>query len=90
MKNMKKFFSLVLAIVMVMALAAPVMAAEDDYTITITNADEVNGVDHTYEAYQIFSGDFHACSVRNISVPISSHSSSSGYWAFSSASVSAV
>ena len=68
MKNMKKFFSLVLAIVMVMALAAPVMADEGDgniaevgggataqpsYTLTINNSHE----GHTYEAYQIFEGD---------------------------------
>ncbi len=54
MKNMKKFFSLVLAIVMVMALAAPVMAAEDhnDHTITINEAN----AGHEFQAYQIFSG----------------------------------
>lgn len=48
---MKKFMSLLMAIVMVFTLATPVKA--DNYTITIEN--ENSG--HTYEAYQIFTGD---------------------------------
>lgn len=69
---MKKFFALVLAIMMVMSLAVP--AAADDiasvateYTIKITNADLVNGKDHTYEAYQLFAGDLHNAILSNIS-----------------------
>lgn len=48
---MKKFLSLLLALVMVLAVAAPAMA-EGTNTITIDN--EKTG--HTYEAYQIFAG----------------------------------
>ena len=46
MNNMKKFASLLLALVMVLAMAVPAMAA------TITN----NTSNHTYDAYQIFTG----------------------------------
>ncbi len=49
---MKKTFAIILAVVMMMALALPAMAAEDNYTLTINS--DVPG--HTYEAYQIFSG----------------------------------
>ena len=52
MKNMKKIFSMVLAVVMVLALSAPVLAA-DTYTLTIDS----NVAGHTYEAYQIFAGE---------------------------------
>ena len=44
MKNLKKVFSLLLAMAMVMVMVLPVSAAEDD----------LEG--HTYKAYQIFSG----------------------------------
>lgn len=50
---MKKFFALVLALAIVMSLALPAMAAEETYTLTINS--DVPG--HTYEAYQIFSGN---------------------------------
>lgn len=68
---MKKLFALVLAIMMVMSLAVPAAADEitpaaDHYTITITNADLVNGKDHTYEAYQLFAGDLHNAILSNI------------------------
>ena len=49
---MKKIFSLALCLMMVLAMAAPVFAADPTYTLTINNATK----DHTYEAYQIFSG----------------------------------
>ena len=52
MKNMRKIASVLLALVMVFALAAPVFAAET-YSITINNT----APDHVYEAYQIFKGD---------------------------------
>ena len=52
MKNMRKIASVLLALVMVFALAAPVFAAET-YSITINNSTE----GYTYEAYQIFTGD---------------------------------
>ena len=59
MKTMKKMLTLVLALLMVVSLALPAMAA-DTYTITIegsksnTNAESAKG--HTYEAYQILTG----------------------------------
>lgn len=56
MKKMKRLVALALSVVMVLAMS--VMAFADDtatttYTITINN--ETEG--HTYEAYQIFTGD---------------------------------
>lgn len=51
MKKMKKIVSLMLMLVMVVAMA--VTASADSYTITISNST----TGHTYEAYQIFSGD---------------------------------
>ena len=53
---MKKFFSVILSFLMVFGLnagASATQAANATYTITINNA--VAG--HTYEAYQIFTGD---------------------------------
>lgn len=52
MKKMKKIFSLMLAMVMVFSMTATVFAA--DYTITAPDGDT-----HTYEVYQIFTGDLH-------------------------------
>lgn len=51
---MKKFFALILALVMIVAMAVPVMAA-DTHTITIEGP--VSDTVHTYQAYQIFKGD---------------------------------
>ncbi len=53
MKAMKKLASLLLALVMALALAVPAFAAGETYSITIANA----AAGHTYEAYQIFTGD---------------------------------
>ena len=54
MKHIKKLASLLLALVMVFALATTAFADEPTtYSITITNSAE----GHTYEAYQIFTGD---------------------------------
>lgn len=52
MKHMKRFASLFLAMLMVFAMTATAFAAET-YSITINNSTE----GHTYEAYQIFTGD---------------------------------
>lgn len=53
MKNLKKFASAALALVMAIALMVPAFAAEaETFDITIKNDKE----GHTYEAYQIFSG----------------------------------
>ena len=57
MKQIKKIASLVLALVMVLAMSVPVMAADNDpHTITVKqNADDTT--EHQYAAYQIFAGD---------------------------------
>ena len=53
MNKLRKLTCLLLALVMVFALATTASAADTTYTITITNAQ----TGHTYEAYQIFTGD---------------------------------
>ena len=53
MKHIKKLASLLLVLVMVFALATTAFAEETTYSITINNSAK----DHTYEAYQIFTGD---------------------------------
>lgn len=60
MKRMKKLVSVLLATVMVLAMTTTVFA--DGYTITINN--EATG--HTYEAYQIFTGDLSKGVLSNI------------------------
>lgn len=52
MKKVRKLTAILLALVMVLALAAPALAVDPTYTITINN--EQTG--HTYEAYQVFAG----------------------------------
>ena len=52
MKNLKRFSALLAALVMMLALTSTAFA----YTITLTqNADDKG--EHTYEAYQLFTGD---------------------------------
>lgn len=56
MKNMKKMVSMLLMLIMVLAMGMTALADEvvpDTYTITIKNTT----TGHTYEAYQIFTGD---------------------------------
>ena len=57
---MKKFFALVLAIMMVMSLALPAAAA--GYTLTLKAPVQ----NHIYGAYQIFSGDLHESVLSNV------------------------
>lgn len=57
MKRIKKIASLLLALVMVIAMGLPVMAADNNkHTITVKQNDK-DKTKHTYEAYQIFQGD---------------------------------
>ena len=51
MKSMKKLVTLLFSLVMLCALAIPVMAAEPTYSITINGAKG-----HEYTAYQVFKG----------------------------------
>lgn len=53
MRSVKKMISLLLALAMVLAMAAPAWADTTTYTITIINST----ADYTYAAYQIFAGD---------------------------------
>ena len=53
MKMTKRILSLALCLVLCLSLALPAMASSGPYTLTINN----DAVGHTYEAYQIFSGD---------------------------------
>jgi len=54
-KTIKKMISVIVSFVMVMAMSATVFAA--GYTITINKKDSTDKSKHTYEVYQIFSGD---------------------------------
>lgn len=51
MKHFKKLASVALALVLALAMAVPAFAA-NDYTITINGTNS----NHTYQAYQVFSG----------------------------------
>ena len=62
MKHIKKLASLLLVLVMVFALATTTFAEETAYSITINNSAK----DHTYEAYQIFTGDLSGTTLSNI------------------------
>ncbi len=68
MQRTKKFLSLLIAIVLTLSITIPAFAegttAENTktYSITIRN----NTAGHTYEAYQIFSGDIHGKVLSNV------------------------
>lgn len=59
--NVKKLISMILALAMMLSLGAAA-AEETLYTITIENA----ATGHTYEAYQIFTGDLYEGVLSNI------------------------
>ena len=61
--NMKKFFAILLSAMLMLSLAVPAMAADETYTITINN--KLDG--HTYEAYQIFTGDLNEAAENDVS-----------------------
>lgn len=57
MKRFKKFVSIMLAAVMTLAMALPAMAAQDNSYVITVNTNAADKGTHTYEAYQVFSGD---------------------------------
>lgn len=63
MKHMKKFMALFAALALVLAMAVPAFAADGsgNYTISV-KADDT----HTYEVYQIFTGDLHEGVLSNV------------------------
>ena len=69
MKTMRKIFALALAVMMVMSLATTAFAADDaneeptgiTYNITVPATDT-----HTYEVYQIFTGDLYEGVLSNV------------------------
>lgn len=62
MKKFKKLASMMLALVMALTMTLSLVSADGTYTITINN--KVTG--HTYEAYQIFTGDLSNGVLSNI------------------------
>ena len=62
MKSFKKLIAFVASISMVLALTITGVKAETTYTITIDNS----ATGHTYEAYQIFTGDLSGKKLSNI------------------------
>ena len=63
MKKFRKILAVVIAMSMIMAMGMTAFAengANKQHTITIKNNDEIG--DHTYEAYQVFAGDYDAAS----------------------------
>lgn len=58
MKTVKRIFACLLAGLLALMMALPSMAAQETFQITIT-PNENDHATHTYEAYQIFSGDLH-------------------------------
>lgn len=62
MKRVKRLASLMLALILVFCMSMSAFAEETTYSITINNSTE----GHTYEAYQIFTGDLHEGVLSNI------------------------
>lgn len=63
MKKFKKLFAVLLSLVMLLIMAMPAFAADPaTYTITINNATE----GHTYQVYQIFTGDVYNDPVKGV------------------------
>lgn len=66
MKRMKKFVSVVLAMMMVLGMGITAFAADNNpWTITI-NKNKDDEAQHVYEAYQIFKGDLKDGKLSNI------------------------
>lgn len=62
MKAMKKTFALLMSLALLLAMAIPAMAAGTNNQLTITS--KTSG--HTYQAYQVFQGDYHEGVLSNV------------------------
>lgn len=62
MKAIKKLMAMTLALIMMFALALPAGAVSDNNTLTITS--KTSG--HTYQAYQVFDGDYYDGVLSNV------------------------
>lgn len=62
MNKLRKLTCLLLALMMVFAMTATASAADGTNKITIKNASD----GHTYEAYQIFTGDYSEGKLSNV------------------------
>ena len=58
MNKTNKLLSLLLVLTIVFSLSVTALAADTTYTITVNGSGTV--ANHTFEAYQIFSGDLYA------------------------------
>lgn len=62
MKAMKRTFAMLIALIMVWTMYVPVFAANDDNTLTINS----KTAGHTYQAYQVFDGDYYEGILSNV------------------------
>ena len=62
MNKTNKLLSLLLVLTIVFSLSVTALAADTTYTITVDGSGTV--ANHTFEAYQIFSGDLHVPETR--------------------------
>ena len=64
MKRVKRVLALLAALALVLAMAVPAFADEAKYTIS---TDQAN---HTYEVYQIFTGDLSERTLSNVGAAV--------------------
>lgn len=62
MKTTRKLLAVLAAAMLLITLLPTALAADPTYTITINNS----AADHTYEAYQVFTGDYSSGKLSNI------------------------
>ena len=81
MKQMKRMMALVIAMVMMLAMAVPVFAADPTYSITVTNTNETISIaGKTYSAYKLFDMTYNS---DKTAYSYSIDSDGDGAWAWS-------